>query len=80
VENTANLGLFAVHKIVSEYAERLHAYTEKAGTEILMLLSKQSLELVTAFKAGSRNFINIFLRPCQPKNLKPFALVQKALI
>jgi hypothetical protein len=26
MENSANLGLFNVHKIVSEYAERLYAY------------------------------------------------------
>ncbi len=26
MENTGNLGLFAVHKIVSEYAERIYAY------------------------------------------------------
>jgi hypothetical protein len=29
MESTANLGLFAVHKIVSEYAERIYAYMEK---------------------------------------------------
>ncbi len=29
MENTANLGLFAVHKVVSEYAERIYAYMEK---------------------------------------------------
>ncbi len=28
-ENTANLWLFAVQKIVSEYAERIYAYIEK---------------------------------------------------
>jgi hypothetical protein len=28
-KNMANLGLFAVHKIVSDYAERISAYTEK---------------------------------------------------
>jgi hypothetical protein len=27
--NTASLGLFAVHKIVSESAERIYAYMEK---------------------------------------------------
>ncbi len=26
MENTANLGLFSVHKMVSEYAERSYAY------------------------------------------------------
>jgi hypothetical protein len=30
MENTANLVLFAVHKIVSEYAERIYAYGEDA--------------------------------------------------
>ncbi len=29
MESTANLGLFALHKIVSEYAERIYAYMEK---------------------------------------------------
>jgi hypothetical protein len=29
MENTANLGLFAVHEIVSKYAERIIAYMEK---------------------------------------------------
>jgi hypothetical protein len=29
MENTGNLGLFAVNKIVSEYAERIYAYMEK---------------------------------------------------
>jgi hypothetical protein len=29
MENTANLGLFAVHKVVSEYAERIFAHMER---------------------------------------------------
>ena len=29
MESTANLGLFAVQKNVSEYAERIYAYMEK---------------------------------------------------
>jgi hypothetical protein len=29
MKSAANLGLFAVHKIVSEYAERMYAYMEK---------------------------------------------------
>ncbi len=29
IENTANLGLFAVHKVVSEYAERIYAHMER---------------------------------------------------
>jgi hypothetical protein len=29
MENTANVGLFAVHRIVSEYAERIYAYMDK---------------------------------------------------
>jgi hypothetical protein len=28
MENTVNLGLFAAHKIVSEYGERIFAYME----------------------------------------------------
>jgi hypothetical protein len=30
IEYTANLGMFAVHKIISEYKERSYAYKEKA--------------------------------------------------
>ncbi len=29
MENTANVGLFVVHRIDSEYAERIYAYMEK---------------------------------------------------
>jgi hypothetical protein len=29
MENTANVGLFAVHRIFSKYAERIYAYMEK---------------------------------------------------
>jgi hypothetical protein len=29
MEKTANVGLFAVHRIVSEYAERIYVYMEK---------------------------------------------------
>jgi len=28
IDNTMNLGLFAVHKIVLEYAERIYAYMD----------------------------------------------------
>jgi hypothetical protein len=31
MENTANLELFAVHKIFSEYAERIYAYIGEFG-------------------------------------------------
>jgi len=40
MENTTNVGLFAVHKIVSEYAERTYAYmenTQKASPCVLLL-------------------------------------------
>jgi hypothetical protein len=29
MENTANVGLFAVHRIFFKYAERIYAYVEK---------------------------------------------------
>jgi hypothetical protein len=29
IKNTANVGLFLVHRIDSEYAERIYAYMEK---------------------------------------------------
>jgi hypothetical protein len=34
VENLANFGLFEVHKIVSEYAERVHMHTRKRRKDI----------------------------------------------
>jgi hypothetical protein len=36
--NTANLGLFAVHKFVSEYAERLYVYMEKTPRSQLIII------------------------------------------
>ncbi len=40
MENTAKLGLFAVHKIVSEYAERLYAYMEKKPRATKLCISQ----------------------------------------
>jgi len=39
MENTANLGLFAVHKIVSEYAETIYAYMEKTPRDTKLWIS-----------------------------------------
>jgi hypothetical protein len=39
MENTPNLGLFAEHKIISEYAERVSAYTEKTQRDIKLGIS-----------------------------------------
>ncbi len=53
----------------------------KDRTEILMRLSKQSLELVSVFKAASGNFIFIFFfYKTSPHFFKPFAHVHKVLI
>jgi hypothetical protein len=53
----------------------------KAGTEILMRLSEQSLEVVNVFRESRRSFIIIFLfHKAANKKLKPFAHVKKALI
>jgi hypothetical protein len=38
-KRTANLGLFAVHKIVSEYAERIYAYMEKTPRATKLCIS-----------------------------------------
>jgi hypothetical protein len=40
IENTANLELFAVHKIFSEYAERIYAYTEKTPRDTKLCISQ----------------------------------------
>jgi hypothetical protein len=46
MENTANLGLFAVHKIVSEYAERLYAlHGENAKRHKTVYISVNNLNL-----------------------------------
>ena len=39
-KNMANLGLFAVHKIVSEYAERIYAYMEKTPRATKQCISR----------------------------------------
>jgi hypothetical protein len=39
MENTANLGLFAVHKIVSKYAETIYAYMEKTPRDTKLWIS-----------------------------------------
>jgi len=40
MENTANLEMFAVHKIFSEYAERIYAYIEKTPRDIKLCISQ----------------------------------------
>jgi hypothetical protein len=41
--NTTNVGLFAVHRIVSEYAERIYAFMEKMqrGSWRVLLISQE---------------------------------------
>jgi hypothetical protein len=39
MESTANLGLFAVHKIVSEYAERICVHGEDAKSHKTVYIS-----------------------------------------
>ncbi len=39
MENTANLGLFAVHKVFSEYAERIYAHMERAPRDTKLEIS-----------------------------------------
>jgi hypothetical protein len=34
MDSTVNLGLFLVHKVVSEYAEKIYAYIEKTPREM----------------------------------------------
>ncbi len=38
MENTANVGLFAVHRIFSKYAERIYAYMEKTQRDAWRIL------------------------------------------
>ncbi len=53
----------------------------KAGTEILIRLSKPSLELVGVFKEARRNLIFIFLSlTMEPKNLKTICTCTNILI
>jgi hypothetical protein len=39
MENTSNLGLFAVHKVVSEYAERIYAHMERTPRDTKLGIS-----------------------------------------
>jgi len=39
MENTADLGLFAVHRYVSEYAERIYAHMERTPRDTKLGLS-----------------------------------------
>jgi hypothetical protein len=47
--NTANLGLFAVHKFVSEYAERLYVYMEKTPRATKLCLSQLIIKQILIF-------------------------------
>jgi len=40
MENTTNLGFFAVHNIISEYAERIYAYMEKTARDTKLFISQ----------------------------------------
>jgi hypothetical protein len=39
MENTASLGLFAVYKVVSEYAKRIYAHMERAPRDTKLGIS-----------------------------------------
>jgi hypothetical protein len=39
MENTANVGLFAVHRIFSKYADRIYAYNAVHGEDAKRLLA-----------------------------------------
>jgi len=67
MENAANLGLFAVHKIVSEYAKRIFAYMEKTPRDTKLCMSQ-------LIKIKILNFFNSFYLHysiwwIKPKNL-----------
>ncbi len=57
METKANLELFAVHKIFSEYAERIYAYIEKTPRDtnlcISQLIIKQILNFFRFFLSSS---------------------------
>jgi hypothetical protein len=40
MENTANLGLFEVHQIFSDYVERIYAYREKTQRDAKLRISR----------------------------------------
>ncbi len=66
MENMANLGLFAVHKIVSEYAERIYAYMEKTprDTKLCILylhLMRWIKDIVQLKKRGVQRVANRFV-------------------
>jgi hypothetical protein len=39
MENTANFGLFVMHKVVSEYAERIYVHMEKTPRDTKLEIS-----------------------------------------
>jgi hypothetical protein len=39
MENTANLGLFAAHKVVSKYAERIYAHMGRTPRDAKLEIS-----------------------------------------
>jgi hypothetical protein len=53
MDNSVNLGLFAVHKIVSEYEERIYAYIEKTPRDTKLCRSQlriiQNLKILRFF-------------------------------
>jgi len=56
MENTANLELFAVHKIFSEYAERIYAYIEKTSRDTKLCTDISQLIIIQIL-----NFFGFFL-------------------
>jgi molecular chaperone GrpE (heat shock protein) len=54
MENTANLGLFALHKIVSEYAKRIYADMKKTQRDTELRTSRLIM-------AQPENFLRSFL-------------------
>ncbi len=49
MESAVNLGLFAVHKIVSEYAERIYAHGEDAKSNKTVYISVNNNKNLKSF-------------------------------
>ncbi len=64
MEKTANVGLFAVHRIVSEYAERIYAHMEKTQRDswrIRRIRQENKIVYISVNNKTNFNLLKIFL-------------------
>jgi hypothetical protein len=64
MENTVYLGLFGVHKIVSKYAERIYAFTEKTQRDTKLRISRLMMIQHEIF------FLDPYLLHCKKAQIK----------